>query len=86
MTVEAFAQACRKVRDSANLTHEGLAQVFVFISGDDFWKQNALSPAGLLAKSKNGLRKIDNILARMKPATTKNDREKAVIKAWAEKS
>jgi len=40
--------------------------VLDFVVQDDFWVKNALGPMGLLTRGKNGLRKIDNILAAMK--------------------
>lgn len=43
-----------------------LDALFAFVQKDAFWGKNALSPAGLLAKSKNGLRKVDNILVSMR--------------------
>ena len=42
-----------------------------FVKKDDFWDVNALSPNGLLTLSKNGSRKIDNILIKMKPKEDK---------------
>lgn len=61
-----YAQAIAKVRRTVGLNDEQLDYLFEFVQTDEFWKQNCQSPVGLLRKSKNGLRKIDNILSRIK--------------------
>lgn len=43
-----------------------LEAVFNFIQRDEFWGKVVISPGGLLNKSKNGLRKIDNIIIAMR--------------------
>lgn len=73
---EGVAHVCRNVP----LTIEQLEFVFDFIRQDDFWKSNALSPKGLMKKSsRNDLRKIDNIMARLKEKHGKYDE----VLAWA---
>lgn len=84
-TVAAFAEAIAKVKRVTGLNDSGVAAIFEFIRGDDFWSKNALSPASLLKKSaRNDQRKIDNILIRMKAGTTKQDRDKNSLARWAE--
>lgn len=79
---ESFAQAVAELRRATDLNPEGVAAVLAFVKADDFWRRNALSPAGLLKRSaKNGNRKIDNILVRMKTPT---DRVLDSLKEWAE--
>ena len=67
-TVEAFGAAILKVQRTTDLNDEGVARVLAFVRTDDFWRDKACSPSGLLSKGRNGLRKIDNILAGMKSA------------------
>jgi len=43
-----------------------LDALFTFIQKDRFWGKNCLSPCGLLAKSSNGLRKVDNVIKDMR--------------------
>jgi hypothetical protein len=43
-----------------------LEALFAFIQKDTFWGKNCLSPCGLLAKSANGLRKVDNVIKDMR--------------------
>jgi hypothetical protein len=61
-TIPAYANAIRKIRKSVGLSEIQMTELFEFIVEDDFWAPNAVSPAGLLSKSKNGLRKVDNVL------------------------
>ncbi len=62
-----FAEEISKIKRLCSLSHEQLVAVFEFVRVDDFWKPNALSPNGLIKKSKNNdRRKIDNIIAAMK--------------------
>lgn len=67
-TAEGFAETMAKIRARAELTPQMLREVFEFVQEDDFWRPNAISPAGLLTKSKNGLLKIDNLIAAVKGA------------------
>lgn len=67
-----FAEAIRKLRELDGHSAETLTAVLAFVREDDFWRDKALSPAGLRGKSKsNGLPKIENVLSAMtrkKPA------------------
>lgn len=64
---QAFASEIERVCRIMNLNLHGIEEIFKFISKDDFWRKNAVSPFGLLKKSsKNDLRKIDNIITRMR--------------------
>lgn len=75
-TVERFADSLAKLRRATDLNASGIAAVLAFVKADDFWRKNAVSPAGLLKKSgKNELRKIDNILARMKSTPSQQKRD-----------
>jgi hypothetical protein len=60
-----FGTELKKVGQAVGLDHAGMLKVFHYVSADTFWRPNACSPKGLLI-SKNGVRKIDNILTRMK--------------------
>jgi len=75
-----YVQAIAKVRRMVGLNDEQLDYLFEFVQSDDFWKQNCQSPIGLLRKSKNGLRKIDNILAKIKAKVA----PQAKLQHWAE--
>jgi hypothetical protein len=57
------ADAIRKTREHTGRTDEQMSNIAQWIWKDDFWSKNCLSPAALLGTSKNGLKKIDNILA-----------------------
>lgn len=65
--LQGFARSLVKVAKATDLNQAGVEALFKFIENDEFWRKNAVSPNGLLTKSKNGSRKIDNILNRMKP-------------------
>jgi hypothetical protein len=60
-----FGTELKKVGQAVGLDNAGMLKVFHYVSADPFWRPNACSPKGLLI-SKNGVRKIDNILTRMK--------------------
>ena len=64
---ENWANDLAKIRRVTDINDEGLIALFEFIKNDDFWMKNAMSPATLLKKGKNDLRKIDNILLKMRP-------------------
>jgi hypothetical protein len=66
-TEQKFAEEFAKIIRVTGINHSGLHALLAFVRKDDFWRPNALSPAGLLKKSANGNRKIDNILLKMKP-------------------
>jgi hypothetical protein len=75
-----YVQAIAKVRRMVGLNDEQLDYLFEFVQTDEFWRQNCQSPIGLLRKSKNGLRKIDNILAKIKAKIA----PQAKLQRWAE--
>lgn len=65
-TAEKFGVAIDEVIRKGPFTPEQMEAVFQFIQKDQFWQENARSPATLLKKSqKNGLRKIDNIFSKI---------------------
>lgn len=59
---EAFGRELWKVGKKMDLALPAMTALLEKIKGDDFWAKNAVSPFALLAKSKNGNRKIENIL------------------------
>jgi hypothetical protein len=61
-----FGTELKKVGQAVGLDHAGMLKLFHYVSADTFWRPNACSPKGLLVVNKNGVRKIDNILTRMK--------------------
>lgn len=63
-SVEGFALELEKVAKATDMNEFGISELLKFIQSDDFWREVAVSPEGLLRKSKNGLRKIDNILVK----------------------
>jgi hypothetical protein len=63
---EKFYQGLLKIAKSVSLNESGIENLFQFVKNNDFWKENAISPMSLLNVSKNGLRKIDNILLQLK--------------------
>lgn len=74
-TTENFARDIAKVKTATGLTDAGMAALLEFVRADEFWRDKALSPGSLLKRSeRNGQRKIDNILLRMKPKESKTDR------------
>jgi hypothetical protein len=79
-TIEKFASAIQTLRQKTDLNSVGCRQVFEYIRKDDFWCKNAISPSSLLKKSNgNDLRKIDNILVRMR---SKADRMGEALKKY----
>ena len=64
-TPESFAKHIQKAAEHLGRNADFMAQVLDFIRQDEFWAGNAVSPGGLMRKSKNGLKKIDNIVARV---------------------
>lgn len=62
-----FAAEIDKVCRQLSITSIQAIEMFDFIQTDhDFWMKNAISPFGLLKKSKNGLRKAENIMNAMR--------------------
>ena len=70
-TVESYANAIRLTRQGTDMSHEQMAAFFRFVRDDDFWRDNCQSPVGLLKRSRNGNRKVDNILASIRRETYK---------------
>lgn len=81
-----FAEGVAKLRKATGLNEDGTREVLEFITRDEFWKRNALSPSALLKKSeRNGHRKIDNILLQMKAQPKYKAQQTAdAIMRWAE--
>jgi hypothetical protein len=72
-TAESFGRELERIGKVMGIPTHGMSEVLKKVRHDDFWRSNAASPFGLLKRSqKSGLRKIDNIIVRMK---TKSDRE-----------
>lgn len=65
---ESFAQELINLKFKTGLTAAYLTQVLEFLEKDDFWRPNGLSPKNLSTISKNGKRKIDNIIDAMERA------------------
>jgi hypothetical protein len=82
---QVFAADLAQVQKKCGLTDEGMMRVLEFIRADDFWHDKACNPKGLLGKSKNGQRKIDNILVRMKSDSKSSSASTAeAIQRWAD--
>jgi hypothetical protein len=64
--LDKWADALRLMRTRDGLTEEEILEVFAFVKVDDFWKTNGISPETLRTKSKNGLKKIENVILAMK--------------------
>lgn len=79
-SVEKFAADIGKARRSIGYTDDEMVKIFEFIEKDEFWKNQAYSPGGLLKRSKNDLRKIDNIIVQM----NKNKPLKSVEELYAD--
>ena len=80
-TAEAFGRELERVGKAMTISASGFYEILSRVRTDEFWRKNAASPFGLLKKSdKNGMRKIDNILVRLK---TKQDREKEALAKFA---
>jgi hypothetical protein len=62
-TPDSFALELRKVATAIGYSIEQMSQLCDSIAGDTFWCNKAASPFGLLKKSDNGLRKIENAIA-----------------------
>ena len=61
-----FGTELKKVGQAVGLDNAGMLKVFHYVSADAFWRPNACAPKSLLKVNKEGVRKIDNILTRMK--------------------
>lgn len=62
-TAENFGRELSKVSRVTGVSLQDLSAVMKWADTDDFWPGNITSPAGLLKVSKNGNRKVDNLLA-----------------------
>ena len=71
-SVDKFYDALITIRNTTDLSADGLRAIFDFIRKDLFWKDQVVSPKSLLTASKNGLRKIDNVLLKFKKEYDKN--------------
>lgn len=61
-----FGTELKKVGQAVGLDHAGMLKLFHYVSADTFWRPNTCAPKSLLKVNKEGVRKIDNILTRMK--------------------
>jgi hypothetical protein len=61
-----FGTELKKVGQAVGLDQAGMLKVFHYVSADTFWRPNTCAPKSLLKVNKEGVRKIDNILTRMK--------------------
>lgn len=62
-----FAVEIDKIIKNLSITIIQANELFDFIQSDhDFWAKNAISPFGLLKRSKNGLRKAENVMNAMR--------------------
>ena len=69
-----WANAIRLIREQDGLSEREVERLFEFVKDDPFWRQNAVSPIAIRGRSKNGLKKIENIRLRME-ATGKHQSE-----------
>lgn len=77
--VQNWGEGLIAVKKKTDLNDDGLRKVLEFVSKDDFWAKNAVSPRQLLVKGKSGNLKIDNILVNLK---TKGDRLNDSLDQW----
>jgi len=61
-----FAEAISKIKRTIDLSDDEMDYLFNWIIEDEFWQNVAISPCGLLNRSANGNRKVENILMRIK--------------------
>lgn len=77
-TPDQFAFELRKVANTVGLSIAQMVDLLAWVKADTFWCNKVASPYGLLKKSTNGLRKIENALASSKSkAQIRNDQIKA---------
>lgn len=73
-----FALELRKVANTCGWTIDHMRDLLAWVKADTFWCNKVASPFGLLKKSSNGLRKIENAAAASKSkAQIRNDQIKA---------
>lgn len=65
---EKWADSIRLIREQDGLTLQEIVELFEWVKADEFWRMNAISPQAIRGRSKNGLKKIENIRLRMKEA------------------
>jgi len=65
-TDESFGRELEKVGKAIGSTEQEMLTLLERLSKDEFWRKNAASPFGLLKRSKNGLRKVDNLIANLR--------------------
>jgi hypothetical protein len=66
LSLQSFAKAISQLQARHSITDEGMGKILRFVQQDSFWSENATSPCGLLKRSKNGLYKMENLLAAIK--------------------
>lgn len=66
LTVETYYRDLMKAKKYAGMSSEQIEAMFQWIKQDDFWRDHAIAPKSLLTESKNGMKKLDNILTRMR--------------------
>jgi hypothetical protein len=66
MTQEKFYSALMKAKKTLEMTSEQIEAMYDWIKKDSFWSEHAISPSSLLTDSRNGIKKIDNILSQMR--------------------
>ena len=77
-TPDQFAFELRKVANTVGLSIAQMLDLLAWVKADTFWCNKVASPYGLLKKSTNGLRKIENALASSKSkAQIRNEQIKA---------
>ncbi len=69
-----WSNTVRLLREKDGLSHEELWSMLEFVKNDEFWRPNAISIEGLRTKSKNGLKKFENILTAMQQRPQKKSR------------
>lgn len=60
-----FVDAIVRLTDHLEFNENQMNGLFDWIRNNPFWSTNALSPVSLLSFSKNGLRKVDNVISSM---------------------
>lgn len=70
-TVEKFADDIRLLRKACGLSEKDMAEAFKFIREDDFWAKQCLAPSSLRKRSRNDLRKFENVLISMQRSKNK---------------
>jgi hypothetical protein len=61
-----WAYTLQLLKERDGVTDQELVDMLAFVKDDAFWRNQAASLEGLRSKSKNGLKKFENILAAMK--------------------